>query len=133
MTTYGSFLARSLITLVVPQGYTLSIAGSFAIAAHRYGFPGILDTLSFVAGAVVAFVTLAVLARSSLGGALVILPAGLRTLINLVPLAVVGLNAGLASAVPSPMAGYSLTGLVATAGYVVLVSVFFWLVKPGTN
>ncbi len=49
-----SFLARSLLTLVIPQCYTLSIAGSCAVAAHRYGFPADLNAWGFIAGAVVA-------------------------------------------------------------------------------
>jgi hypothetical protein len=34
-----SVLLRSLVTLVIPQGYALSIAGSFAVAVRRDGFP----------------------------------------------------------------------------------------------
>jgi hypothetical protein len=128
--SYESFLVRSLITLVIPQGYTLSIAGAFAVAVHRYGFPFDANAWSFVAGAVVAFVGLAVVARSGLSGSLVALPTGLRVLINVVPLVVVGAVAGLIALVPVAGIGFPLAGLVGAGGYVVLLSGFFWVVTP---
>lgn len=126
--SFDSFLVRSLITLVIPQGYTLSIAGSFAVAVRRYGFPADLDAWGFVAGAVAAFVALAIIARGSIGGTIAPLPMGLRALINIVPLVVV---LGVAVVVPmigSPTVGFPLAGLVGAGGYVVLLSAFLWLV-----
>ena len=125
---FESFLVRSLVTLVVPQGYTLSISGAFAMAAHRYGFPFDLNAWGFVAGAVVAFVALAISARSGLGGSIATLPTGLRALINVVPLVVVLLVAGIVAVVPWAGLGFPLAGLVGAGGYVVLLSAFFWLV-----
>lgn len=129
---YESFLARSLVTLVVPQGYTLSIAGSFAMAVHRYGFPFDINAWSFVAGAVVAFLALAVLARTGLSGSIVALPTGLRALVNVVPLVVVLAVAGLIALVPVANIGFPLAGLVGAGGYVVLLSAFFWMVTPAS-
>jgi hypothetical protein len=126
----GSFLARSLVTLVVPQGYTLSIAGAFAVAVHRYGFPVDLSVWTFVAGAVLAFVALAVAGRSQLSGSIPALPAGLRALVNVVPLVVVVIVAGVIALVPWAVLGFSLAGLAGAGGYVLLVSSFFWLVAP---
>jgi hypothetical protein len=123
-----SFLARSLVTLVVPQGYTLSIAGSFAVAVHRYGFPFDLNAWGFVAGAVVAFVALALLARGALGGDIAALPMGLRALINVVPLIVVVASAGVVALIDPPSIGFPVSGFVGAGGYVVLLSVFLWLV-----
>jgi hypothetical protein len=54
-------LAGTLATLTVPQGYTLSVAGTFAITSHRYGSPLLVEAWGFVAGAVVAFLALATL------------------------------------------------------------------------
>jgi hypothetical protein len=122
-------LARSLITLVVPQGYTLSIAGSFAVAVHRYGFPSNTNAWTFVAGAVSAFVALAIVARGDLSGNVVSLPIGLRALINVVPLVVVLAVAGLIALVSSAGLGFPLAGLVGAAGYVALLSGFFWMVS----
>lgn len=126
--SFDSFLARSLITLVIPQGYTLSIAGSFAVTVGRYGFPSALNAWGFVLGAVVAFVALAVLARGSLGGSIAMLPMGLRALINVVPLIVVLGVAGVVALMPSPALAFPLAGSVAAGGYVLLLSVFLWLV-----
>lgn len=126
--SFDSFLARSLITLVIPQGYTLSIAGSFAVTVGRYGFPAALNAWGFVLGAVVAFVALAILARGSLGGSIAMLPMGLRALINVVPLIVVLGVAGVVALMPSPALAFPLAGLVAAGGYVLLLSVFLWLV-----
>jgi hypothetical protein len=46
----ASVVNRSLQNLVIPQGYTLSIAGSFGIAVDSYGSPRALDVAAFVAG-----------------------------------------------------------------------------------
>lgn len=126
--SFESFLHRSLITLVIPQGYTLSIAGSFAIAVHRYGFPYDLNAGSFVAGAVAAFVVLAVIAHGVLRGGIAELPMGLRALINVVPLVVVLGVVGVVALISSPSVGFPLAGFVGAGGYVVLLSAFLWLV-----
>lgn len=128
--SYESFLVRSLITLVIPQGYTLSIAGAFAVAVHRYGFPFDANAWTFVAGAVAAFVGLAIATKSGLSGSVVALPTGLRALLNVVPLVVVGVVAGLIALVPVAGIGFPLAGLVGAGGYVVLLSGFFWMVTP---
>lgn len=126
--SFDSFLVRSLVTLVIPQGYTLSIAGSFAVAVRRYGFPVEPNAWGYVAGAVVAFVGLAILARGSLGGTIAMLPMGLAALVNVVPLIIVLGVAGVVALVPSPALGFPVAGFAAAAGYVVLLSAFLWLV-----
>lgn len=125
---FDSFLVRALVTLVIPQGYTLSIAGSFALAVRRYGFPFDVNAWGFVAGAVAAFVVLAILARGSLGGSIAMMPMGLRALINVVPLIVVLVVAGVVALVPSPEVGFPLAGFAGAGGYVLLLSAFLWLV-----
>jgi hypothetical protein len=126
--TYASFMVRSLVTLLVPQGYTLSIAGSFAVAAYRYGFPVAFNAFGFIAGAVAAYLGLAVVARPSLGGSPVPLPTGFFALLNVVPLAVVPLVAAMVVVVPWAWAGFPLAGLAGAGGYVLLLSCFFrWL------
>jgi hypothetical protein len=127
----SSFLVRSLLTLVIPQGYTLSIAGSFAVAVHRYGFPNDLEAWAFIAGAVFAFVVLAIIAHGVLRGSIAALPMGLRVLINVVPLVVVLLVAGIVGLTASSWIGFPLAGLIGAGGYVVLLSVFLWLVALG--
>ena len=126
---FGSFLLRSLVTLVIPQGYTLSIAGSFAVAVRRYGFPVDLDAWGLVAGAVVAFVVLAIVAHGVLGGGNIAeLPMGLRVLINVVPLLVVLGVVGVVNLVGAPAVGFPLAGLAGAGGYVLLLSTFLWVV-----
>jgi hypothetical protein len=121
-------MVRSLVTLLVPQGYTLSIAGSFAVAAYRYGFPVASNTFGFIAGAVAAYVGLATVARPSLDGSPVPLPTGFFALLNVVPLAVVPLVAAMVVVVPWAWAGFPLAGLAGAGGYVLLLSCFFrWL------
>ncbi|MEO8745076.1 MAG: hypothetical protein ABI334_09620 [Candidatus Dormiibacterota bacterium] len=124
---FDSFLVRSLVTLVIPQGYTLSIAGTFAVAVHRYGFPADPEALGFVAAAVAAFVALAVIARRGLSGSIVALPTGLLALINVVPVVVVLAVAGVIVLVKSPSVGFLLAGFIGAGGYVLLVSGFLWL------
>ena len=128
-TPFRSFLLRSLVTLVIPQGYTLSIAGSFAVAVRRYGFPADLEAWGFVAGAVAAFVGLAIVAHGVLrGGSIAELPMGLRVLINIVPLVVVLGVAAALTPVGAPVAGFPLAGFVGAGGYVLLLSAFLWTV-----
>jgi hypothetical protein len=129
--TFESFPARSLVTLVIPQGYTLPIAGAFAVAVHRYGFPLELNAWGFVAGAVAAFVTLAVIARRALSGSIAALPSGLRALINVVPLLVVVAVAGIVALIRTPLIGFPVAGLLGAAGYVVVISMFLWAVARG--
>jgi hypothetical protein len=120
-------LARTLATLTVPQGYTLSIAGTFAIASHRYGSPFLAEAWGFVAGAVLAFVALAAFSGRHLERPAA-LPSATRATFNVVPVASVLLGAAAAYAVPWPLVGFPAAGAVAVSGYVTLVSVFFFLV-----
>lgn len=129
--SFGSLLLRSLVTLVIPQGYTLSIAGAFAISVRRYGFPVDLNAWGFVAGAVAAFVVLAIIAHGVLSGSIAALPMGLRALINVVPLVVVAIVAGVVGVVASPSVGFPLAGFIGAGGYVLLLSAFLWLVAMG--
>jgi hypothetical protein len=117
---------------VIPQGYTLSIAGSFAIAVRRYGFPVDLNAWTFVAGAVTAFVVLALIVRGALTGNMAGLPMGLKALVNVVPLGVVGGVAGVVTLVASPALGFPLAGLCGAGGYILLLSIFMWVVAMTT-
>lgn len=116
------------MTLVIPQGYTLSIAGSLAVAVRRYGFPSDLEAWGFVAGAVLAFVVLAIIAHGVLRGSIATLPMGLRALINVVPLIVVLVVVWLVGLMASASIGFPLAGLIGAGGYVVLLSLFLWVV-----
>jgi hypothetical protein len=125
---YRSYLARSLVTLTIPQGYSLSIAATFGMATHHFGSPGAAEAWTFAAGAVVAFLLLAVLSSRELSGAPAVLPPGLRVALNIVPFVSVLLGAGAVYLQPRPMVGFPLAGFVAAGSYVLLVSAFFRLV-----
>ena len=48
-----------------PYGYTISLGGSIALTAHRFGTPGYGLVMLMMAGAVLGFVTLEFLAQGS--------------------------------------------------------------------
>jgi hypothetical protein len=118
----GAYVARTLTTLVIPQGYTLSIAGSFAIAVQRYSFATLSTTIAFVTGAVVAFVLLGFIASDHLRQP-ADLQIGLRALVNIVPLITVAIVAGVLELVASTSAGFIVAGFLAAGTYIALVSV----------
>jgi hypothetical protein len=113
-------------TLTVPQGYTLSIAGTFAITSQRYGSPFLAEAWGFVAGAVLAFLALATFSGHHLARPAA-LPPATRATFNVVPVASVLVGAAAAYVIPWPLIGFPVAGAVAVAGYVTLVSVFFAL------
>lgn len=122
-------VARTLATLSVPQGYTLSIAGTFAIASYRYRPPAPVEAWEFVGGAVAAFIVLALLSGDHLARPAALPPAA-RATFNAVPVVSVLVGAASAYLVPWPVLGFPVAGGVAVCGYVVLVSLFFALVGP---
>ena len=124
MTELRSYLARVLWTLVIPQGYTLFIAGTFAVASHRYGSPFPPEAWGFVVGAVLAFVGLAVLSARHLHSGMAEMRRGVRAVLNVVPLGSVLLGAAAVYAIPWPLIGFPVAGLVAAGGYALLLSAF---------
>ena len=123
----GAHMARTLATLTIPQGYTLSIAGTFGLATHRYGAPFLAEAWGFVAGAVVAFVVLAAVSGRHLAGP-ANLPQTTLATFNVVPAASVLLGAGVVYPIPWPAVGFPAAGLVAVGSYVLMVSAFFAVV-----
>jgi len=119
-------LAGTPATLTVPQGYTLSAAGTFAITSHRYGWPLLVEAWGFVAGAVVAFLALATLSGRHLERPAE-RPRATRATFNFVPVVSVLVGAAVAYAIPWPLLGYPVAGALAVWGYVLLVSLFFAL------
>lgn len=125
-------LARTLVTLTVPQGYTLTIAGTFAIASHQYGSPFLVEAWGFVGGALAAFVALATLSHRHLSSPAPPPPVTPGTF-NLVPAVSVLVGAASAYLIPWPALGYPVAGGVAVGGYVLLVSLFFSLAGRGAS
>ncbi|MGH7910460.1 MAG: hypothetical protein ACREQM_10525 [Candidatus Dormibacteraceae bacterium] len=122
---FGSYLARTVVTLTIPQGYTLSIAGTFGVASHRYGSPFVAEAWGFVVGAIVAFVLMSAFAGHRLRGPIVEVPSGFRATFNVVPIGSVLLGSAAAYAIPWATIGYAVSGFVAVVAYVLLVSLFY--------
>ena len=117
-----------LRTLVIPQGYTLSIAGSFALAVQRYGLPSPLTAYAFVAGAAAAFIGLVLLSSRTIRNAAVEPPAAVLALCNCVPLIVLPITDALAHLVPYAPLGFLTAGFSAVAAYVALLALFWSLI-----
>jgi hypothetical protein len=120
-------LSHVLRTLVIPQGYTLAIAGSFALAVQRYGQPSALTVYAFVAGAAAAFIGLVVLSSTTIRNATVEPPAAVLALYNGVPLIVLPITGALAHLAPYALLGFFTAGFSAVAAYVAILALF-WLV-----
>jgi|ERR1041385_2533930 hypothetical protein len=129
--SFGSRLARTLTTLSIPQGYTLSVAGTFGVATHRYRTFVFGDALGFVAGAVAAFVILGVVSNRHLT-APADLPRATRATFNVVPLASMLAGSAVAYAIPWAAVGFPAAGLVAVGGYVLMVTAFHELIARTT-
>lgn len=124
MSKFSRELDRTLAQLTVPQGYTLSIGGSFAVAAHAYGAPSGTRAAEFVAGALVAFVLLvAVAARPPMGPGPTVPLTGLARY-NVTPLAVIALVGLTVRLIPSAAVGFVVAGAVAAGGYALAISLF---------
>jgi len=130
---YRLFLARTLVTLTIPQGYTLSIAGTFALASQHYGSPFVPEAWGFVVGAVLAFGVLAMVSGPNLMGDLIEPPRHLRAVFNVVPVVSVLVGAAVVYVTPWPGLGFPAAGFSAVAAYVLLVSAFFTAVSPASE
>lgn len=111
--------------LVVPHGFTLSIAGTLAATVADRGGAGVMDVWLFVLGAGLGFCALAAVsgaATSRPGRRASEPPAATGAVVfNLAPLAVVP-GAGLGSSwTASHGLGFLLAGLIATIAYVALL------------
>ena len=122
--SYRQQLARIVTALVIPQGYTLSIAGGFAAAVYHYGFPSFVETWSFVAGAVLGFSLLVLFSGHRAPRVVPQLPIGGLVLFNVVPLGSVPLAAAICAAIPWRLVGFPVAGLLAAAGYGILLAGF---------
>jgi len=121
----GRRLPSVLRTLVIPQGYTLSIAGSFALAMQRYGQPSPLTAYAFVAGAAAAFIGLVLISWRTIRNEAVEPPAAVLALCNGVPLTVLPITGALAHLVPYALLGFLTAGFSAVATYVAILALFW--------
>lgn len=128
-TTYRKQLARTLVGLSIPQGYTLSVSATFAVAANHYGSPFLTEAWGFVVGAVLAFVLLVIATGEQSEHELMQLAPRGRALLNVVPIVVVLATGAVVSTVPWPGIGFLLAGAMAAGGYALMVSAFIGLVN----
>lgn len=128
---FGAHLRKTVSSLTVPQGYTLSIAGTLAVAGHRYGPPTLVEGWFFVLGAVVVFLALAAFSvRDGSRSPDTVVTSG-RLAFNAVPLASMAAGAGTSCAIPWSPVGYPAAGIVAVLAYVLLVAIFSaWIAGP---
>lgn len=122
MRAFTRALDRTLAQLTVPQGFTLSIGGSFAVAAHAYGMPSGTRAAEFVAGALLAFVILvAIAARPPLEPGPVLPLMGIARY-NVTPIFVIGLVALAVRILSSSTLGFPVAGGIAAGGYAISIS-----------
>jgi hypothetical protein len=128
----GGCVARSLVTLVLPHGYTLTVAGSLSVDVYHLGPISPARLLSFVGGALLAFLALAAMVRGHVREPTRAPGTGWR-LANLVPLLSVSAAAAMAYLIPWPALAYMSSAFVAVCVYIVGVSVFVAAVGTATD
>lgn len=119
--------------LVVPQGFSLSVAGVFVILVGEKGYPGPTATWMFLVGATSAFSAIAVISgaqRRAVEQKLSL--AGMSTL-NLAPVAVVPLAAWLARGIGNPPLAFLTGGFLAVTMYVLTSSAWFAIAGRTTS
>ena len=116
--------------LAVPQGFTLSTTGVFAILLEHRPHPGPAAIWLFIVGATLGF---AIVIRASgahrSGGA--IQPASGYQLFNLSPVAVVPAVTLIVWWIPLAPVAYALGGLSASSGYLLAVSSLLHAARAG--
>ncbi len=105
--------------LVVPQGFTLSVTGVFAITLGHLGYPGPAGIWLFVAGAAAGFcgVTLASGAHREVSNRAVSITG--PALLNLLPILVIPTACGATWWVSSDSVAFLAAGICAAALYVI--------------
>jgi hypothetical protein len=114
--------------LVVPQGFTLSTTGVFAILLEHRPHPGVAAIWLFVAGAALGF-SIVVRASGAHRSGSVLRPASGYQLFNLSPLAVVPAVSLIVWWIPLGPVAYALGGLSASSGYLLAVASFFHTIR----
>jgi hypothetical protein len=122
------------LQLGVPQGFTLSVAGTLAALAGQRGMPGPWPAWLFVTGGGLGFcaVLLAVgahhdRAAGSTGGL-----RG-RAVFNLLPVAVVPAAVLGTAWIAADTLAFFVAGAVVVVAYVVLLGALAWLTSPGDD
>jgi len=126
--TIRSTLPNVARQLVVPQGFTLSITGVFAILLEHRPHPGPAAIWLFVAGAALGF-SIVVRASGAQRSDSAIQPASGYQLFNLSPVAVVPAVSLIVWWIPLRPVAYALGGLAASSGYLLAVASLFHTIR----
>jgi Na+/H+ antiporter NhaC len=124
----GSALPNAARQLAVPQGFTLSTTGVFAILLEYRPHPGPIAIWLFVTGAALGFAII-VRASNAHRSATALRPASGYQLFNLSPVVIVPVASVLAWWIPPVPAAYALGGLSTSSGYLLAVSLFFRAIR----
>jgi hypothetical protein len=115
--------------LVVPQGFSLSTTGVFAILLEHRPHPGPAAIWLFIAGAALGF-SIVVRASGAHRSGRALQPASGYQLFNLSPLAVVPAVSLTVWWIPLGPVAYALAGLFTSSGYLLAVASMFRVI-PG--
>lgn len=127
---YRHHLRAVVAASAAPYGYTLTLWTTGAVTTHAEGLPSAVDALLLLAGAVTAFGAVGGYAFGSING---ILMPGARGEIRVwggVHLPSVGSSIVLVALITQVLRGpwvWPVVGFVATATYLLVIGVQFWL------
>jgi Na+/H+ antiporter NhaC len=114
--------------LAVPQGFTLSTTGVFAILLEHRPHSGPVAIWLFIAGAALGF-SIVVRASGAHRSASTLPPASGYQLFNLSPVAVVPAVSLIVWWIPLEPVAYALGGLLASSGYLLAVASLFHTIR----
>jgi Na+/H+ antiporter NhaC len=114
--------------LVVPQGFTLSTTGVFAILLEHHPHAGPTAIWLFIVGAALGF-SIVVRASGAHRSASTLPPASGYQLFNLSPVAVVPAVSLIVWWIPLEPVAYALGGLLASSGYLLAVASLFHTIR----
>ena len=114
--------------LVVPQGFTLSTTGVFAIMLEHRPHPGPVAIWLFIVGAALGF-SIVVRASDAHRSGGTVQPASGYQLFNLSPVAVVPAVSLIVWWIPLEPVAYALGGLSASSGYLLAVASLFHAIR----
>ncbi len=106
--------------LAMPQGFTLSVAGTVAIMIGHRGFPGPLAVWLFVVGAAGAFSAIAVVVGAHLEPSNNPVTVVGLALLNVTPVVIVPLACLIAWWIPGDAAAFAVAGAATSGLYVVM-------------
>ena len=127
---YRYHLRGVIAASAAPYGYTLTLWTTGAVASHAEGLPSALDALLLLAGAVAGFALVGTYAFGSINEVLIPRTAGEVRVWGGMHLPSVGSSILLVALIIHTVRGvwvWPVVGLVATATYLLVIGVQFWL------